>query len=165
MPSFARAAALGVASTLLVIAALCVLDASMSSRFEDVAESTPINEEDLRGNNLLKAQAKALDDERHFENRGKDMRSVDEMLEGFQAPSGDDYNSLTEALEKQAPKKDDLDVALSSAIPDAQGVIHFGGEKPKDPLAAELEFVQVEDWTPSGQEGLSQAISDAKDSQ
>jgi hypothetical protein len=158
MPSFARAAALGVASTLLVIAALCVMDASLSSRFEDVAESKI--PKDLRGNGLLRAQAKALDDERHFENRGKDMRSVDEMLAGFQQPSQDSYSSLTDDLKKQAPKKDDLEVALSGAMPDAAGIIHL--DQKKDPLSVELNFVQVEDWSPSGQEGLSDAISDAK---
>jgi hypothetical protein len=88
------------------------------------------------------------------------MRSVDEMLAGFQQPSQDSYSSLTDDLKKQAPKKDDLEVALSGAMPDAAGIIHL--DQKKDPLSVELNFVQVEDWSPSGQEGLSDAISDAK---
>jgi len=161
MPSFARASALGVASTLLVVASICVLDATMSSRVEGVAESA----DDLIGNSLLKAQAKALDDSRHLANKGKDMISVDNMLSRFQEPTHN-YDSLTEALEQQAPKKDDLDIALT---PDATGLVHFEDAPEKTPSAIpdfsdDIEFVQAPDeWAPSGQSGLGESISSLKD--
>lgn len=137
------------------------MDAAMRSPVEDVAESR-----DLIGNDLLKSQAKALNDERHREHKGEDMISVDNMLHGFQTPDNK-YDSLTEDLEKQAPKKDDLDVALT---PDASGMVHF--DEPEEKHSAipdfseDIEFVQSpEEWTPSGQDGLADVISKAKDDQ
>lgn len=161
MVSFARGAAVGVASTLLVIAALCVIDARMNSRFEEVAEAR-----DLRGNDLLKAQADALNEERHLAAHGQDMTSVDDMLHGFQTPTQDSYSELTEELEKQAPKKTDLDVALSAQMPNAQGIIKVVGDekkasRPEEELfAEEMNFVQ--EWTPMGQSGLAGRIDEVK---
>merc|ERR1719398_216538 len=90
------------------------------------------------------------------------------MLHGFQEPKNN-HDSLAEDLEKQAPKKDDLEVALA---PDATGLVHFdqADDKPKSAIpdmtdfADDIEFVQApEEWTPSGQDGLGDTITSLKD--
>jgi len=96
------------------------------------------------------------------------MESVNTMLHGFQEPS-ESYDSLTQDLEKQAPKKDDFEVAMST--PDASGMVHFGEDKPakaspgfEDDFSEDTVFVQEPaEWTPAGQDGLASAISDMKD--
>lgn len=149
----------------MLIGTLCVMDATMNSRFEDVAESQ--SQDDLIGNDLLKSQADTLNKLRHAARKGEDMESVDNMLHGFQAQTqAHTYDSLTEALEKQAPKQDDLDVALA---PGPDGLVHYNSLAPKKAISAipdfseDLEFMQApEDWTPSGQGGLSDTINDMK---
>merc|ERR1711998_142028 len=170
---FTRAVCAGALATLAVIAVICVVDNEVAH--EDSGK-------DLRGDNLLKKQAEALDAIRAEAKKGKDMQSFDDMLHGFQsAPDA----GLTAILVGQAPKKSDVDVALA---PESLGIVpptkpdHYltskelalapkkdtGGDAISRSLALgdEYSFVQeyasVEEWRPKGQIGLPEAISTAK---
>jgi len=137
-----RTAGFAAVGLLLVVGMVVVIDETTR---ENVMESV----DNLIGNNLLKAQEKALNDQRRLQNKGKDMNSVDAMLHNFQAPDTK-YDSLTEALEQQAPKSDDLEIAL---IPDATGLVHFDEPEAKKAstmdgiyhMAEDIEFVQQDE--------------------
>merc|ERR1719183_2836875 len=98
----ARVAGFSAFAALAVIGTICLLDVGTSHIVE--AKSA----DDLIGNDLLEAQAKAIDG-----GKKKDpFATVDDMMRGFQKPK-DDFSQLTEDLKKAAPKSDDLEVGLS----------------------------------------------------
>jgi len=146
------------------LAMITLLDESeLAAPFQHVLE-------DRYGDGQLEKQAKALDDAKTLRNKDKNMASFDTMLHKFQKPSEHQYDDLTESLKAAAPQPDAFDLALR---PDQSGKIRrskmatFDTEiqqSQKDLLGHVLSLVQTdsEEWTPSGQQGMSTAIAKTK---
>jgi hypothetical protein len=127
MSKFGMAAS-AAAGILLVVGVVLLLDATPEHAAEEVF-----------GNNLLKAQAKKLNDAREVVSEQRGMASVDVMLEGF--THQDDFSEITDTLKKMAPKKDDLEQAIT---PDMDGIVHFNAA-PKKATSILSKFAPEED--------------------
>jgi len=157
----ARVTGFGIMAALLVIGMVCVLQTNKSSG-EIMAEEDKVDVNKLGGVELLAAQNRQIDRETDMMNP-ENMKSVDNMLQGFQQAEDPDF---TADLLKSAPK------------PSAWGVPDKNGRIKTDAQVASIDtsiptdededdfLVQTdasdEAWVPHGQAGMSDAINKVK---
>lgn len=161
-----RALGMGIMASLLVIAAVCVFNENtLATPAEMVAESKKSGDDisHLRGTALLAAESARVNKKRGELDAGHNMKAVDDMIHGFQTSADSDFaSSLTAA----AVAKDDW--AMPS--PDASGNIKqvsgmngidtsMDGSDEDDVLLQTSD--EVEDWKPSGQSGMADALAQA----
>jgi len=148
-----RAVASSVIAVLALVGTLCVIDQRQAH--EHVAEV--VDDDNLSGDNLLKAQASALNAERARMGKGSQLKAMDDMVHGFTSKtfSKEEGDEFEKSLEQNAPKKDSLAEQLS---PSALGI----APKRSDPIMEGEELNLVQEWTPSGQPELAAQIAKAK---
>jgi len=154
-----RAIGIVAIATLLVVAMVFLMGQSRMSAQQEI-----IAEDDLRGVELLAAQAKNLDAAEERKNAGENMASIDGMMNKFTTAAMPDF---TKDLLKVAPKAED-DFAVKpnrfGVVPQKKGIHPVVNENMDDLDNDDDILLQTGgDWTPQGQPGLAAEISKSRE--